>query len=143
MLKHFYKIILITAIMKKLYLLAAVFALFLAAPAFADELVESYIARLGHSDHFNSYGERLTSVAAIIRQDRANYHVFGRYDPEDERDSFFASKRNRAILESMLQNGRISRAALNEIVHGEPLVKISIWNNGYGRDYVEVHVIRY
>ena len=129
--------------MKRLYFFAAVFAMFQAAPAFADELVESYTARLGHADHFNSYGERLTSVAAIIRQDRANYHVFGRYDREDERDSFFASKRNRAILESMLQNGRISRAALNEIVNGEPLVKVSIWNNGYGRDYVEVNVIRY
>ncbi len=128
--------------MKRFYLLVAVFALFQPTPAFADELVDSYIARLGASDHFNSYGERLTSAAAIIRQDRANYHVFGRYDPEDQRDSFFASKRNRAILESMLQNGRISRAALNEIVHGEPLVKISIWNSGYGRDYVEVHVIR-
>ena len=129
--------------MKRFYLFVAVFALFQAAPVLADELVESYIARLGHSDHFNSYGERLTSAAAIIRQDRANYHVFGRFDPEDERDSFFASKRNRAVLESMLQNGRISRAALNEIVHGEPLVKISIWNNGYGRDYVEVNIIRY
>jgi hypothetical protein len=129
--------------MKRIYFLAVLFSLFQAAPACADELVESYIARLGPSDHFNSNGERLRSVAAIIRQDRANYHVFGRYDPEDERDSFFASKRNRAILESMLQNGRISRAALNEIVNGEPLVKISIWNSGYGRDYVEVHVIRY
>ncbi len=129
--------------MKRLFFFVALFATFQAAPVFADELVQSYIARLGPSDHFNSYGERLRSVAAIIRQDRANYHVFGRYDPEDERDSFFASKRNRALLESMLQYSRIRRSVLNEIIDGEPLVKISIWSSGYGREYVDVHVIRY
>lgn len=43
----------------------------------ARELIESYIALLSDADHFNSSGQRLTSAAAIIRQDRANYHLFG------------------------------------------------------------------
>ena len=128
--------------MKKVYLLAALFTLFQATPAFADHLVESYFARLGHSDHFNSYGEPLSSAAAIIRQDRANYHVFGRSDREDESDNFFASKHNRAILETILQNSRLSRAVLSEIVNGEPLVKITIWSQGYDYDYIDVRVLR-
>ncbi len=128
--------------MKKLYLLAALFALFQTTPALADHLVESYVARLGHSDHYNSYGEPLSSVAAIIRQDRANYHVFGRSDREDEGDNYFASKHNRAILETILRNSRLSRPVLSEIVNGEPLVKITIWSEGYGDDYIDVRVIR-
>ena len=129
--------------MKKLYLFVALFALFQATPALADRLVDSYAARLGPSDHFNSYGDRLTSPAAIIRQDRANYHVFGRSDREDESDNFFNLKQNRAILESMLRNSQLSRAVLHEIVYGEPLVEITIWSRGYGPDYIEVKIIEY
>ena len=61
-------------------------------PAAACDLKESYLARLGPADHFNSSGERLTSAAAIIRQDRANYHQFGKRDEEDDGDDFFGSK---------------------------------------------------
>src|SRR5438309_1903209 len=38
-------------------------------PGRAQELIESYIAFLSEADHFNSNGQRLTSAAAIIRQD--------------------------------------------------------------------------
>ena len=43
----------------------------------AQELIESYTALLSEADHFNSSGQRLTSAAAIIRQDRANYYRYG------------------------------------------------------------------
>jgi hypothetical protein len=52
-------------------------------PGKAQELMESYVAFLSEADHFNSNGERLRSAAAIIRQDRANFHRFGRRDPDD------------------------------------------------------------
>jgi hypothetical protein len=62
-----------------------------ATPSRAQQLIESYTAFLSEADHFNSNGQRLTSAAAIIRQDRANYYRFDRGDPEDESDRFFRS----------------------------------------------------
>ena len=120
-----------------LLLLSGAFAL----PAFADRLLESYTARLSSQDHFNSSGSRLASAAAIIRQDRANYHKFGQRDPEDEGDRYFASASNREVLESLLQRGASTRGALNAIVNGTPLVQVSIFRDDQsGRDYVTVTV---
>ena len=110
------------------------------APAVACDLKESYVARLGPADHFNSSGERLTSAAAIIRQDRANYHQFGKRDEEDDGDDFFGSKENRATLERMLENGTSSPAALDEIVNGTPLIEVSVCRGNRGRDYINVRV---
>jgi hypothetical protein len=47
------------------------------------EYTETYTARLSPADHYNSNGVRLHSAAAIIRQDRANYYVYGIRDSED------------------------------------------------------------
>ena len=69
----------------------------------AQQLIGSYVARLSEADHFNSSGQRLTSAAAIIRQDRANFHRFGIKDAQDEGDDFFADEGNRAALEQMLE----------------------------------------
>lgn len=124
--------------MKRLICLAALLACN-AAPAAACNLIESYTARLGAADHFNSNGVRLTSAAAIIRQDRANFYEFGRADPEDESDSYFASKQNRATLERMLRNGQSSRSALAEIVNGTPLIEVRICESNRG-EYVNVTI---
>ena len=59
-------------------------------PGHTQQLLESYVALLSERDHFNSSGQRLTTAAAIIRQDRANFHRFGLRDPGDEDDTFFA-----------------------------------------------------
>lgn len=107
------------------------------SPATACDLRESYIARLGPADHFNSSGERLNSAAAIIRQDRANYHQFGKRDREDEGDGFFASKDNRATLERMLENGQSSEAAIDAVVNGTPLVEVMICRGNRG-DFINV-----
>lgn len=107
--------------------------------ASACEVIEQYSARLGSSDHFNSSGERLTSAAAIIRQDRANYHKFGIRDPEDEDDNYFASKSNRAILENLLANGDSSASAIADIVNSQPLVEVTVCR-GYNRDFINVIV---
>ena len=61
----------------------------------AQQLIGSYVALLSEADHFNSSGQRLSSAAAIIRQDRANFHRFGIKDPQDEGDAFFADEGNR------------------------------------------------
>jgi hypothetical protein len=92
--------------------------------------IESYTARLSPRDHYNSNGQRLQSAAAIIRQDRANYYVYELRDPEDEPDSYFSSKGNRAQLEQMLENGRTTRDAIYRIVNGTPLIRVDIYVTG-------------
>lgn len=91
--------------------------------------IESYIARLSARDHFNSSGQRLQSPAAIIRQDRANYYVYGYRDPEDEPDRFFSSKENRALLERLLEGGTTAPGARRLIVNGTPLIRVEVYQN--------------
>jgi hypothetical protein len=108
--------------------LAACLSVVTTAPAFAQRgPLEQYNARLSARDHFNSFGERITSAAAIIRQDRANVHRFGLRDRGDELDSFFASAANRAALERLLAHGRMSAATRDAIVNGEPLIHVDIY----------------
>jgi hypothetical protein len=92
--------------------------------------IESYTARLSPRDHYNSNGQRLQSAAAIIRQDRANYYVYGQRDPEDEPDSYFSSKGNRAGLEQLLENGRATPDTISRIVNGTPLIRVDIYVTG-------------
>ena len=82
----------------------------------AQQLIGSYVALLSEADHFNSSGQRLSSAAAIIRQDRANFHRFGIKDPQDEGDAFFADEGNRAALEQMLERGRAEPGVIARIV---------------------------
>ncbi|WP_448952852.1 hypothetical protein [Labrys neptuniae] len=106
-------------------------ALFLAASVSLASAapLETYTARLSGADHFNTNGERLTSVAAIIRQDRANFYLGYHRDREDESERFFASKENRARLESMLNRGRISASAADAVVNGTPLIHVEIYED--------------
>ena len=113
----------------KLACLSAACLLALTTMAAADQPLTSYTARLSSHDHFNSNGERLASVAAIIRQDRANYYVYGNRDAEDEGDSFFAIKTNRERLEGLLNNGRISASAENAILNSSPLIHVDVYDN--------------
>ena len=92
--------------------------------------IESYTARLSARDHFNSNGERLQSAAAIIRQDRANFYVYGLRDSEDQPDSYFSNKGNRARLEQLLDNGRTTRDAIYRVINGTPLIRVDIYTNG-------------
>jgi hypothetical protein len=92
--------------------------------------IESYTARLSARDHFNSNGQRLREPAAIIRQDRANFYVYGLRDPEDQPDSYFSSKANRGRLEQLLANGRTTREVIAAIVNGTPLIRVDIYEQG-------------
>jgi hypothetical protein len=101
-----------------------------ASPAHAQPPpLETYQARLSAQDHFNSNGVRLTTVAEIIRQDRANYYVYGKRDAEDQPDEFFSNEANRARLEDMLAQGTISAATTGEILNGTPLIVVKVWQN--------------
>lgn len=94
-----------------------------------EQPIESYTARLSARDHFNSNGVRLRTAASIIRQDRANYYVYGLRDADDQPDSFFSNKANRARLEQMLENGRTTPEATYAIVNGTPLIRVDIYRN--------------
>lgn len=123
--------------MKKVLPVLALMLIFAGVPAFADELIESYVARLGADDHFNSRGERLTSPAQIIRQDRANFYKFGRGDAEDEDDMFFRDVKSRELLQRFLQRGYTAPEVYRAIVSGQPLVRVNVYRSRSG-DYVTV-----
>ena len=101
-------------------------------PSRAQELIESYRAFLSEADHFNSNGQRLTSAAAIIRQDRANFHRFGIRDPQDEDDRFFADADNREALERMLEHGRADPGVISRIVNGTVPIRVDIYRDPDG-----------
>ena len=98
----------------------------------AQQLVESYRAFLSERDHFNSNGQRLTSAAAIIRQDRANFHRFGIRDPQDEDDRFFADADNRDALERMLKHGRADPGVISRIVDDTVMIRVDIYRDPDG-----------
>ena len=95
----------------------------------AGDPIESYCATMGEEDHFASDGYPLKDAAAIIRQDRANFHLFDKRDQSDEDDSTFGSKANRARLERMLKNGSMDRATRQAIINGTPDVCIDVFAN--------------
>jgi hypothetical protein len=98
----------------------------------AQQLIGSYVALLSEADHFNSNGQRLTSAAAIIRQDRANFHRFGIKDPQDEDDAFFADEANRAALEQMLERGRADPGVISRIANSTVLIRVDIYRDASG-----------
>jgi hypothetical protein len=98
----------------------------------AQQLIGSYVALLSEADHFNSQGQRLTSAAAIIRQDRANFHRFKIRDPEDQDDPLFGDERNRSALEQMLERGRADPAVISRIVNGTVLIRVDIYRSSSG-----------
>jgi hypothetical protein len=121
--------------MKKI-LLSGLLALSAAVSAQAG-FIESYTARLITRDHYNSNGERLESAAAVIRQNRANFYVYGIRTDEDEPDSFFSRKSNRELLEQLLEHGRATPEAVDAIVNGTPLIRVDVYTG-----HVDVTVIR-
>ena len=111
--------------MKKFFLFVAILMFGLATPSMAREV---YYAKISHNDKYNSYGDPLRSVAAILRQDRANYHRFGIRDREDTGDRTFRYKGNRARMASMLRSGYISPATRNAIVYRNPVVRVTVYD---------------
>ena len=126
--------------LRTLVIAVAFVAAAISTPVRAQTLVESYIAFLSEADHFNSNGQRLTSAAAIIRQDRANFHRFGRGDPGDEGDRFFASIDNRAAMERMLERGRATPGAISTIVNRTPRIRVDIYRDADGH-FIRVTVL--
>ncbi|UWQ21016.1 hypothetical protein [Jannaschia sp. W003] len=74
-----------------------------AAPA---QVMASYYATIGDEDRRNSRGARLADPAAVIQQDRANFHRFGIRHEGDHSDPFFANPDLRAQIPALYARGR-------------------------------------
>lgn len=120
--------------------LGAVVLGLMAVPASAQELIDSYQAFLSQSNHYNSNGQRLTSAAQIIRQDRADLHRFGIRDPGDQDDTFFANADNRAALERLIDAGDSDPRDLRRIVNSNVTVEVDIYESD-GDNYAFVTVL--
>jgi len=130
------------AVMLKKFIVASAVAAatWLPTLAQAQQLIGSYTALLSDADHVNSSGQRLTSAAAIIRQDRANFHRFGIRDPEDQDDAFFADEANRAALEQMLDRGHADPGVIARIVNDTVPVRVDIYRGPRG-PFIRVTVL--
>lgn len=68
-----------------------------AGAATAESPMFEYYATLSPQDTYNSRGQPLNDVCAIVQQDRANVHRFG--NPDGERpDGFFTNADRRAMI---------------------------------------------
>ena len=114
----------------------------LAVPAVADDYLCSYTARLSKADKYNSSGQLIAknysnnTVAAVLRQDRANYYVYGKASREDEGDCVFSNKNARAKMQSYLASGSIPEYARRIIIDNTPLVQVDVYSQ-----HVEVTII--
>ncbi len=64
----------------------------------ANSLIVDYYSLLGPADAYNSRGEPLNDLCAIVQQDRANWHRFGNREQSDSGDYFFDSTDRRAMM---------------------------------------------
>lgn len=71
-----------------------------AGPAAAQQALAVYDARLGSQDLVNSTGQPQKDLCAVIQQDRANYHRFGKRDAPDEADPIFGDPAMRSKIAS-------------------------------------------
>ncbi|AYD01007.1 hypothetical protein [Neorhizobium sp. NCHU2750] len=106
----------------------------------SDRLIDSYRAYIGHDDLFNSKGVRLTQPWQIIRQDRANFYLYGIRDRDDEPDTFFADANNRQALEIMLRNGNMTGEAARMIIRGDVWIDVEIYGRGSSGRWINVTV---
>ena len=86
----------------------AIFSVFALVPGanaqpLADEPIGFYEAYIGVQDLYNSKGVRLSSAAQVLRQDRANVHRFGIWQPGDQLDPIFGTLAAREVMTQVLE----------------------------------------
>jgi hypothetical protein len=105
--------------------LVAISVLLPVASASARERpLETYYATLSAWDRIDGMGHRLTSVADILRQDRANYHNRHLRDPSDIGDRYFRKEANRRQIPALLAAGRMDADTTRRILEQRPRVRV-------------------
>lgn len=123
----------------KQFLLAAIAVFGFATPAAADDYMGGYYATIGPQDFYNSSGVRLRDLCAIVQQDRANFHRFGKRDQGDESDPFFADRANRALIGQSCRYDTEWTYIRDEIMKGNITpVRIGVFGSGGRINYVFV-----
>lgn len=108
--------------------LAVFLALLVPATVVAQgRVLADYTARISAQDQVNSVGDRLETAAAILRQDRANYHRFDQADAEDEGDDVFDNRHERGRIERLMSRGVVRPDTARAIVNGTPLVRVTVY----------------
>ena len=125
--------------MKSLILAAAL--AFQSPPAAAQEVIASYLTFLSRTDMYNSRGARLDGIAAILQQDRANFHRFGKIDALDTDDPYFGSRDLRARIPDLYARGPGAPAHIIESLRRgeEHYVFVRIIGHAGRLDHIEVH----
>ncbi|GHE87255.1 hypothetical protein GCM10016455_03860 [Aliiroseovarius zhejiangensis] len=95
--------------MLKISLMLSAFVFWTAQSAFAGPNLASYYTTIGKEDFFNSRGQPLRDVGAVVQQDRANFHRFGLRHPGDEADPFFGDRAMRARIPDLVHAGGVDR----------------------------------
>ncbi len=90
-------------------------------------VLTEYTTRIGPQDKVNSVGDRLETAAAILRQDRANYHRFDQADAEDEGDDVFDDRHERGRFERLMSRGVVRPDTARAIINGTPLVRVTVY----------------
>lgn len=114
--------------MKNFKLFLVLLILGFANSIYAYDGITFYGAEISAKDRYNTSGERLTTVKDILRQDRANFYLFGG-DNSDQGDSYFSSKKHRELFETA--NISISPGLARRILSNEDVL-ISVFVNSPG-----------
>ena len=109
-------------------MLAGAFALSAtAANACDSEMLGRYNTVISPRDTYSSSGQRLGSVAAIIQQDRANYHRFGRRDRGDGHDDLFHSAQARAMIPQWMSSRWVAPVVADAVRRGSARITVLVY----------------
>lgn len=114
--------------MKKIILLTVAF-MFVAASGLAFDGITYYGARIGAKDRVNSEGAPLTTLSAMLQQDRANYHKLKQRDREDQGESYFTTVERRQLLSKA--KIKVDPQLKKKILNGSVQV-VTVWVYGDG-----------
>ena len=118
---------------RSLFLFVMLACVVLSLQAHAYDGLDLYDCVISDQDRFNSKGERLTTVRAILAQDRANYHRFKRRDALDSADQTFVSASQRQLWQSARVD--VDPALEEKILRGDA-VAISVFV--FTRDWIQL-----
>lgn len=99
-------------------------------PVTAGSYDEQYCTVISETDRHNSNGSRLTSVAQVIQNERANYHNNRHRDAGDETDGTFRTKADRAEMAGMFRANSVGPILSEQIVSGSGDLNVCVWASG-------------
>ncbi len=110
--------------------LTIVLACAVAVPAQAGFYADRYCTTVSDRDRVNSQGVRLTTVAQILQNERANFHLGRHRDPGDQSDDTFAHRENRFEIATILGADSVGPFLKDDLVQGQGPVNICVMLEG-------------